>query len=58
MHTDVGGAAALGMSTVWVNGEVPSEQTVIVDVVKPDFTVETVLKLPSVVDQWLESLDD
>ncbi len=58
LHTDIRGAAALGMSTVWAKGEVPSQQTVTVEAAKPDFTVETVLELPAVVEQWIESLDD
>jgi FMN phosphatase YigB (HAD superfamily) len=58
LHTDVRGAAALGMSTVWAKGEVPSKQTTTVKIAKPDFIVETVLQLPTVVDRWIESLDD
>lgn len=58
LHTDVRGAAALGMSTVWAKGEVPSEQTITAQTAKPDFTVETVLELPAVVGKWIESLDD
>jgi FMN phosphatase YigB (HAD superfamily) len=58
LHTDIRGAAALGISTVWAKGKVPSQQSVTVEAAKPDFTVETVLELPAIVEQWMESLDD
>ncbi|MEE8045247.1 MAG: HAD family hydrolase [Dehalococcoidia bacterium] len=53
LHTDVAGAAAIGMSTVWVKGDAWPEPKM---TAKPDFTIETVLELPPVIDQWLESL--
>ncbi len=54
IHTDVGGAAAVGMSTVWVRGGI--ESPVSTDV-KPDFVVDSVVELPEIVDEWVGSLD-
>ena len=50
IHTDVGGAAAVGMSTVWVRGGTnsPVEKTV-----EPDYKVDSILEIPSVVDNWM-----
>ena len=55
MHADVAGAAAAGMSTVWVRGGIESStpaQT------KPDYAVGSVLELIPVVDRWLDSLEN
>ena len=55
MHADVAGAAAAGMSTVWVRGGIESStptQT------KPDYAVDSVLELVPVVDRWLDSLEN
>ena len=54
IHTDVAGAAAAGITTVWVSD---SAQTDLTFAVKPDFTVRTILELLPIVDRWLESLD-
>ena len=54
IHTDVAGAAAAGITTVWVSG---TTQTDLPFAVKPDFTLQTILELLPVVDRWLESLD-
>jgi len=52
MHTDVAGAAAVGMSTVWVRGGTnsPVETTI-----KPNYTVDSAIELPAIVDDWLVS---
>ncbi|MBC8452837.1 MAG: HAD family hydrolase [Chloroflexi bacterium] len=55
LHTDVGGAAAVGMSTVWVRGGISS--AVATDV-EPNFSIDSILELPGVIDDWLYSLDD
>ena len=49
LHTDVGGAAAVGMSTVWVRGGTnsPVESTV-----EPGFKIDSILEMPVVVDEW------
>lgn len=52
IHTDVGGAAAVGMSTVWVRGGVKSP---VETDVEPDFTVDSVLELPEIVDSWINT---
>ncbi|MDA1278431.1 MAG: HAD family hydrolase [Chloroflexi bacterium] len=52
LHTDVGGAAAAGMSTVWVRGGI---KTPVVTEVRPDYTIDTVLELEHVVERWLET---
>lgn len=54
MHTDVAGAAAIGMSTVWVRGGV---DTPISTSHEPDYTVDSVANLVPVVNEWLETLD-
>lgn len=54
IHTDVAGAAAVGITTVWVSG---STQTDLPFDVKPDFTLQTILELLPIVDRWLGSLD-
>jgi putative hydrolase of the HAD superfamily len=54
LHTDVAGAAAIGMSTVWVSDGEKPKQTM---TTKPDFTIETVLEMPPVIDEWLGTLD-
>ena len=53
LHTDVAGAAAVGMSTVWVRGGIssPVETTV-----KPNYAVDSIREMPSVVDNWLTTL--
>lgn len=53
LHTDVGGAAAIGMSTVWVRGGV---DTPVRGGVKPDYAIDSVFDLVPVVDQWLGTL--
>jgi HAD superfamily hydrolase (TIGR01509 family) len=53
-HTDVAGAAAVGMSTVWVRGGVGSP----VDTSQePDYIVDSIVELLPVVDKWLGTLD-
>lgn len=55
LHTDVAGAAAIGMSTVWVdNGDEPQQKATS----KPDFTIKSVLEMPRVIDEWLGTLND
>ena len=54
IHTDVAGAAAVGITTVWVSG---STQTDLPFDVKPDFILQTILELLPIVDRWLGSLD-
>lgn len=53
LHTDVGGAAAVGMSTVWVRGGInsPMETTA-----EPDFQADSILEMPAIVDEWMSSL--
>lgn len=53
LHTDVAGAAAVGMSTVWVRGGI---DTPIATEAKPDFSVDSVRELPNIVEQWTGSL--
>ena len=55
MHADVSGAAAVGMSTVWVRRRAESP---VRTQAEPDFVVDSVLELVPVVDQWLESLEN
>ncbi|MCZ6539247.1 MAG: HAD family hydrolase [Chloroflexi bacterium] len=55
MHTDVAGAEAAGMSTVWVRGGFASPVNTSQD---PDYAVDSVLELMPVVEQWLETLYD
>jgi FMN phosphatase YigB (HAD superfamily) len=55
IHTDVGGAAAVGMSTVWVRGGVDSP---VGTDAKPDFSVDSILELPVIVDRWASSFAD
>ena len=54
LHTDVAGAAAIGMSTVWVRG---GFETPVHTETEPDYTVNSVLELEPVVEQWLQTLD-
>jgi FMN phosphatase YigB (HAD superfamily) len=54
LHTDVAGAAAIGMSTVWASGAAITTSN---KSVEPDYTVETILELLPSVDNWLETLD-
>ena len=53
MHTDIGGSAAIGMSTVWVAGGVESKLN---PTVRPDYTIISVLDLGPVVERWMENL--
>ncbi len=53
IHTDVGGAAAVGMSNVWVRGGIDSP---VETEAKPDFSVDSILELPAIVDRWKDSL--
>ncbi len=55
MHADVSGAAAVGMSTVWVRRRAESPVRTRTE---PDFVVDSVLELVPIVDQWLESLEN
>ena len=55
MHADVSGAAAVGMSTVWVRRRAESP---VRTQAEPDFVVDSVLELVPIVDQWLESLEN
>ncbi|MDE0592158.1 MAG: HAD family hydrolase [Dehalococcoidia bacterium] len=54
MHTDVAGAAAVGMSTVWVCGGTNSP---VVTNVEPNYSVDSAIELPAIVDEWLASLN-
>ena len=58
LHTDVAGAAAIGMSTVWVTGDDRPEPPISKAKIKPDFTIESVLDMPPVIDEWLGGLGD
>ncbi|MGB1748611.1 MAG: HAD family hydrolase [Dehalococcoidia bacterium] len=55
MHTDVAGAAKLGMSTVWVEGGTNSR---VQNDVTPDYSVASILELPEILDRWLEASSD
>jgi FMN phosphatase YigB (HAD superfamily) len=55
LHTDVGGAAAVGMSTVWVRGGTNSP---VISNTEPDYTVDSILELPRIVDEWMALLED
>ena len=54
LYSDVAGAAAIGMSTVWAAGDSRPDPK---KTVEPDYTVETVVDLLPVVDNWLERLE-
>lgn len=54
LHTDVGGAGSIGMSTVWVRGGINSPVEPSRD---PDYSVDSILELPGIVDQWLPAID-
>ena len=54
LHTDVAGAAAIGMSTVWVSGCSLSTAN---KSVEPDYTVEAITEMLPIVDNWLETLE-
>ena len=54
MHTDVAGAAAAGMSTVWVRGGIDSPVNTSYD---PDYTIDSMVELLPAVDRWLATLD-
>ena len=55
LYSDIAGAAATGMSTVWAAGDsLPHLKKT----VEPDYTVETVIELLPIVDNWLETLAD
>ena len=53
MHTDVYGAAAVGMSTVWVSGGTNSP---VETNTKPNYSVDSVIELPAIVEEWFASL--
>jgi HAD superfamily hydrolase (TIGR01509 family) len=54
LYSDIAGAAAIGMSTVWAAGDsLPDPKKT----AEPDYTVETVLELLPIVDDWLETLE-
>ena len=53
LFSDVGGAAAIGMSTVWAAGDSRPEPKMKTD---PDYTVETIVDLLPIVNSWLETL--
>ena len=53
MHTDVAGAGAVGMSTVWVSGGTNSP---VETNTEPNYSVDSVIELPAIVDEWLASL--
>ncbi|MBG81728.1 MAG: HAD family hydrolase [SAR202 cluster bacterium] len=55
LHTDVGGAASVGMSTVWVKGFTSSKSSVIEN---PDFTVTSIRELPEIVQEWSSRLSN
>lgn len=55
MHTDVAGAARLGMSTVWVEGGTNSP---VQTDVSPDYSVASILELPEILDRWLKDSSD
>ncbi len=54
MHTDVAGAAEAGLATVWVRGGIKSP---LKTSHRPDYTVDSVLELMPVIDDWLTTLD-
>ena len=54
MHADVAGAAAVGMSTVWVRG---GANTPVNASHEPDYSVDSVAELIPVVEKWLKTLD-
>jgi HAD superfamily hydrolase (TIGR01509 family) len=54
LFSDVAGAAATGMSTVWAAGDSRPDSK---KTTEPDYTVETVVDLLPVVDNWLETLE-
>ena len=54
MHTDVAGAAAVGMSTGWVRGGIDSPVNTSYD---PDYTIDSMVELLPAVDRWLATLD-
>lgn len=53
LHTDIGGAAAVGMSTAWVRGGItsPVELTA-----QPDYSVDSIIELPEIVEKWSQKL--
>jgi len=53
IHTDVAGAAAVGMSTVWVRGGIDSP---ILTETTPNFEIDSIIELPTIVNEWLYSL--
>lgn len=56
LHTDVAGATAIGMSTVWVTGDSQPGPVAAEANANPDYTIKSVLDLPPVIDEWLEKL--
>ena len=54
LYSDIAGASVIGMSTVWARGDSRPD---LKKTVEPDYTVETVLELPPIVDDWLETLE-
>jgi putative hydrolase of the HAD superfamily len=48
LHSDVAGAHAQGMSTVWISGYDKSEPAI-----QPDFTIADLSELPATVKEWL-----
>lgn len=55
LFSDVAGAAATGMSTVWAAGDSRPDPKMTTE---PDYTVETIVDLLPVVDNWLETLEN
>ena len=53
MHADVAGAAAVGMSTVWVSGGTNSP---VETNTEPNYSVDSVIELPAIVEEWFASL--
>ena len=54
LYSDVAGAAVIGMSTVWARGDSLPDRKMTAE---PDYTVETVLELLPIVDNWLDTLE-
>ena len=54
-HTDVAGAASIGITTVWVRGTYGSD---FVSTVRSDFTVRTILELLPIIDRWIKSINE
>ncbi len=57
LRSDVAGAAAIGMSTVWTRGDPSYRLDKPEGSADPDYTVDTVQDLLPIVDNWLATLE-